>query len=158
MDKRMPLPGLIAVVFLVALALVLRRPEWRQALPLPDTPFEDERRNEDARARSKALDRRSKEKTRIVLDLLDGRLTLFEAAAVFDRLNREFPALPTYPVPGDSEGERTCWQVIRWAEVELQSRNAVGREAIIAELAKELKEHKERYGTVLLPPVGSLLP
>jgi glutathione S-transferase len=101
------------------------------------------------------VDRRVREKERIGCAVIDGRLTLFEAAALFRRLN-EAPPKPaplSASFPGDSEEERLCRQVIRWAWRRLSECYPGGAEALVAPYEEELRRHKERHGRVVLPDV-----
>src|SRR5262245_21332321 len=66
-------------------------------------------------------------KSRTVLALVEGRVTLAEAAARFAAINRARPepclaCLPP-PDPGGSEEERLCREVIAWAEAYLRTRD-----------------------------------
>jgi hypothetical protein len=158
MYKRLRTAGLIAIVFLIAVTWVVRRTEWGQDLGLPPDPASVQREQREIMARVRALERRALEKTRTVVDLLDGRLTFFEAAAHFLRLNQEFPQQPVYPGTEGSEEERACRQVIQWAHLELQERDADDTGTILAGFERELYEHRKRYGTIRLPPVPSKRP
>jgi hypothetical protein len=96
----------------------------------------------------------------ITSDVIDGRLSLLEAAAAFRDLNLESPALVvTYP--GSSEGEKACREVIAWVRVELEARTresgakksgkgSVDSAAVLARLEAELKAAKGKDGSVHL--------
>jgi hypothetical protein len=159
MTKCLRLAWMSAAVLLVALAAALLRPEWGRdlgveglALPAPDGGG---RLPPDGRVR--AVDRRIEQKDRLAGEVVAGRLTLFEAAARFRRLNDEPPA-PTplsASFPGDSEEERLCRQVIDFARSWLRQQPGGDREAdeFAARCEDELRRHKERHGAVVLPAV-----
>ncbi len=140
MTKRPHLTAMALILVLVALAAALLRPERARDLS-PDDDW-----------KLRAVGRRIQEKERIAGELIDGRLTLFEAAARFRRLNAEPPAAPPpLSYPGDSEEERLCRQVIRWASHRLQERDPGRANDRAAAWEEELRRHKERHGTVVLP-------
>lgn len=93
---------------------------------------------------------RSAAKRRVVGRLLRGEMTLPQAAACFRRLNAEPPACPDQHfrhLPGGSDEEKLCRQVIDWATV-----SGTGREAARLRLERELDEHlRSHHGTVDLP-------
>ncbi len=63
---------------------------------------------------------RFSQRNEIITDVIDGRLSLLEAASAFHNLDRQSPPLlVTYP--GDSDGEKVCRRVIAWVRVRLQS-------------------------------------
>ena len=113
---------LTAAGALVAVALVaaLLEPEWAADLGLRGdglaflagdaTEWDDNSSPEE----TEALVARLAAKRDIAHVLLDGRLTLFEAAALFRRLNREAGG-DVLGWPGDTEEERVCRSVIAWA-------------------------------------------
>jgi hypothetical protein len=164
MVKLLRLAGMIATVLAVATVAALFQPEgasdlggrqWNltelanaslceQGTPIPPGP------------ESLAVMRRIDKKQRVVNELLDGRHTFFETATIFRRLNAEHPKLPTYPdIPGDSDDERTCWQLILWVRRVLLLRGDPEErvQEISARFERELSDHKQRYGTVGLPDV-----
>ena len=148
---------MLALVLFVALAAALQQPEWARDLGLDEARasvaavkclFVDD---PEWSAPNRSMIESSAAKNRTTLLLIDGRLTLFEAAAHFRLLNRPQMqvALPRL-YPGDSEEERLCWQVI--ADVRTVS-ESLGQNAteLIARLEEDLRQHKERHGRVILP-------
>jgi hypothetical protein len=114
------------------------------------------RRHEQERVRALELDESSRNlvereaaKARVTRDLLDGRLTLLQAAAWFGRLNRSLPSGLDHSDRLD--GATLCRQVIVWAFAELELRNDSRRDAVVARLQAELSDHLERQGAVVLP-------
>jgi hypothetical protein len=101
---------------------------------------------------------RAEAKNAVIVALLEGRLTLFEAAAHFRRLkhprtdlNREYR--------GSSEEECLCRQVIRSAGVDLlhiRGQKAAAAE-LTARLEEELRLHLEKHGQGSLPNVDPAL-
>jgi hypothetical protein len=98
----------------------------------------------------------------ITCDVIDGRLSLLEAADSFFCLNRQAP-VPAGVLPGDTEGERACRQVLAFVRAELEGRGAaedaeevsvadgaVGH-AVLARLEAELEAARGADGKVGLP-------
>jgi hypothetical protein len=141
MTKCLRLTGMALILILVALAAALLQPGRTRDLNLDD----------DWKLR--AIARRIHEKERLAAELIDGRLTLFEAAALFHRLNAEPPAPPPLALsyPGDSEEERLCRQVIGWAWHRLEKCDPGRANDLEGACEEELRRHKERHGTVVLP-------
>ena len=142
MTKCLHLTGTTLILILVALAAALLRPERPRDLSLEDD------------WKLPAIARRIQEKDRIAGKLIDGRLTLFEAAARFGRLNAEPPAPPlalSLFYPSDSEEERLCRQVIGWASRKLEKSEPGRATDFAGACEEELRRHKERHGTVVLP-------
>jgi hypothetical protein len=160
MIKLLRLTGMVGVVLTVALAAALLRPEWARDLGLPPCPrtatVNAPPPESEVLAMITAAQRRIEARSRIVTALLDGRITLFEAAAGFQRLNREssIPLLMNFP--GDSQEERVCWQVIQWAQLELGKRTPDAAHDFSPRFEEELRRHKQRHGAVILPNVPDL--
>ncbi len=91
--------------------------------------------------------RRLEAKTAVTQRLLDGELTLWEAAAWFRGVNRATGAPACVGLPGEedkSEAERLCRQVIRWAAAEAPA-------DFVRRLEADLDERLCRDGDVALP-------
>jgi hypothetical protein len=154
------LSALLALLAVAALAALLE-PQWGRDVGIDRDGLEHLRREFlDSGGRSPQPDairqtmRREAEKDRVADDLISGRLTLFEAAALFRRWNAEGAAPPANVAlyyAGDSEEERVSRQVIRWAEVVMRQRYPEGADALTKRLEAELRRHKELHGTVVLP-------
>jgi hypothetical protein len=100
-----------------------------------------------------ALQRRVGAKVRLAREVIDGRLTLLEAAARFRDLNREPPLFAWVAFraanPGASDDELLCREVISY--VHLEQRGQPGTDAgLVARLEAELNERLER-GDLHLP-------
>jgi hypothetical protein len=159
MTKALHLTGMALILILVALAAALLQPRWARDLglesPSRTTTMSGRLRpvgDDDWKLR--AIKRRIQEKERLAGELIDGRLTLFEAAALFRRLNDAPPkcALPPAPdCPGDSEEERLCRQVIGWAWHRLEKCDPGRANDLAGACEEELRRHKERHGRVVLP-------
>jgi hypothetical protein len=97
---------------------------------------------------------RCEERSVICDQVAAGRMSLFEAAAEFKRLNRK-PRPSTYdPVaamPGDSDNERVCWQVIAWLEGSTRQLPPSQREAVLERAKADLREQLACHGGVTLP-------
>jgi hypothetical protein len=154
--------GMVVILLAVVLAAALVQPEWARDLRLQQC-IETARAygviwlevpSQGPAPQSRALDRRAFAKERIIVKLLDGRLTLFEAAAQFRCLNAEDPVVPPLPdCAGDTEEEQLCWQVISYVEAHLHLSKGDYSEAT-ARLKEELRRHKEQHGKILLPEVA----
>ena len=99
--------------------------------------------------------RRLQSKAAVARRLVDGELTLLEAAAWFRYINRMTGSAGDVPAPGEEaepEAERYCRQVIRWAEttaaVEISTERS---ETVVRRLEAELDERLRRDGGVVLP-------
>ncbi len=147
----------------VTLAAALLQPEWARDLGLdPDrlAPLRDELVDPGGRspqpAEVREMLRQDAGKDRAANDLIDGRLTLLEVAAIFRSLNAERVGpqadLALY-YPGDSEEERVCRQAIRWTKREMARRYPERAAALADRLEAELRRHKELRGAVVLPDV-----
>jgi hypothetical protein len=102
-------------------------------------------------ARDRALLARIRERSRIINELLAGRLTFFDAASLFLHINREQAAdhLPSN-IPGRTEEERACRHVILWVRATLQNDSPKRAQWEVAQMEAELDWHLEYYGTVIL--------
>lgn len=92
------------------------------------------------------------QKERLAAEVIDGRLSLPEAAARFLALDEEDPefnwtAFRLY-VPGRSDDERHCRQVIRYVEGRLQGRTDVDP-GLAERLGAELQDRLDRGGLAL---------
>jgi hypothetical protein len=153
--------GIFALLGLACLlaAVMALRPGW--LVPQPDPPA---RRPgielvHPPDARLELLARRREFKAEVVLRLLDGNLTLVEAAGRFRRLNTSPPGVEDVSwksQPGADDGERLCNQVIVWASVELDRTHTPSEAAArVAALSRELHDHVARHGGVQLPEAGA---
>lgn len=145
--------GMTGTIVAVALAAALYKPEWANDLALeawaagPHGPGMDEQLTEYNRK----VQRRLETKKQIIHNLIDGRVTLFEAAAAFRRLNDEYPQVPLTSGPGDSAEERLCRQVIEWVRRTVPGRDPAFVERFCEPLEEQLRQHKEQHGKVILP-------
>jgi hypothetical protein len=164
MFKLLRLAGMIAAVLSVAMVAALLQPEWLCDLgvqPWSLTEFATAPPCEQGLSlppglEAQALDQRIEAKRRVVNEMLDGQHTLFKTAAIFRRLNAEYPRQPPAPgFPGDSDEERVCWQVIIWVRGVMRLRGDPEEmiQNVSACFEKELSDHKHQHGTVCLPDV-----
>jgi hypothetical protein len=97
---------------------------------------------------------RCQERQAIIDQLAADRISLFEAAAQFKRLNAQ-PNPCSYSfvkhLPGDSENERTCWQVISWLDANSRHLPPSQQQLLLERVKVELGEYKACNGTVILP-------
>jgi hypothetical protein len=144
------------VVSLIAVALsaALHQPEWARELKvngwsLADPLLAEEKRSAELKQANLAEQRQLELRDRAMRSVLDGHATLFEAAAVFHRLNQDRLEAIQSEFPDCSMEEAACRQVIQWVRVETQE----GDGSIVKRLEGELVRHKEQFGTVILPDV-----
>jgi hypothetical protein len=158
--------SLVLALLAVALLAALLQPEWASDLgldrgwlaPLRCEFFDPGEPSPQPEAIREIL-RREAVKDRAANDLIDGRLTLLEVAALFRSLNAERVGpqadLALY-YPGDSEEERVCRQAIRWTKREMARRYPERADALADRLEAELRRYKELRGAVVLPDVTDL--
>jgi len=120
------------------------------------SPLEqEERRSEELELYRARLFRSIEIKRRVAEELIDGRVTLFQAVVRFQRAEQGLPASAVrlrvlrQSFPGNSDAERWCRMVIHylratWPE-SARARRAVRR------LNQELDRHLRRYGTIRFP-------
>jgi hypothetical protein len=146
--------GAVAALAGVLLLAALVEPGWAADLGLDVNEFLSvapvTRIPDPSPAELEALGARLAAKRRVTQELLDGRLTLFEAAALFRRLNLE--AGGALARPEYTDAERVCRDVIAWAHTELaQGGDAARADACADRLTEELRRHKAGHGKVVLP-------
>jgi hypothetical protein len=93
-------------------------------------------------------------KGEVIRRLIDGRVTLGEAAAWFRTLNRPSAAGGrdfTADFPGATEEERLCRQAIAWAKSKARVSSASREEAVGRRLEAEFAQLQSRDGVVRLP-------
>jgi hypothetical protein len=151
--------ALVAVAVLAALV----RPEWSRDLGLPRDRLA-EVANDLAGGPVPSMSAEDRErfvaryeaKKRVTRVLLERRLTLFEAAALFRRVSERWP-LPS-DSPSESTGEDFCRQAITWATSVgvRRSLGLDGDERVEApgpceeRLLTELRCHRAMHGVVVL--------
>jgi hypothetical protein len=95
-------------------------------------------------------------KERVIVALVEGNLGLFEAAAWFRELNQWPPELADVhwqSLPGRSDGEKLCRQVLHWTRIRLEETvTASQAHARLEALEAELADHIACRGKVVLPP------
>jgi hypothetical protein len=132
--------------------------DWQAVADARRETEAQERRSEDLGQRQEVTRRRIEAKQAVTRQLVDGRLTLLEAAAWFRYLNENPSDCQDpyrYTWPGDSDGEKLCRQVIGWAEVEVRERSSPSQADEKTRLLEaELGGHLARDGTVRLPALG----
>jgi hypothetical protein len=136
-------------------------PSWLRAGGLNWPAAEDARKIQVEEQRAEALRRlhdiarrRLAAKEQVIRRLLDGQLTLLEAAAWFGYVSDNPPDCPERCCVqrNDSRGEKLCRQVIGWAGTKARERMSWSEAAeIVRSLEAELNDHLARHGTVKLP-------
>jgi hypothetical protein len=100
--------------------------------------------------------RRVKARLRVMDELIEGQITLMEAAAHFRTLDATLPCRSTYThwlrtlQPGRSDEERLCNRVIEYVRRTLADRPDLA-DAVVRRLQAELKDHLKRHGFIELP-------
>ncbi len=100
------------------------------------------------------IQRRVRGKQQIAHDLLEGRLTLWEAAARFRQLEEQTSEYIGYPRnlrPGETIEENLCRQVIRWACNEAPVSSSCEQDQLAQRWEAELEEHLRQEGKIQLP-------
>jgi hypothetical protein len=152
------------IVLLVGVSLVaaLLEPQWAHDLCLDSWTeatlqhdlFGSRSQIAELEERHRLIAKRLEAKDEITKDLIRGRLTLFEAAAGFRRLNEQYPLVVVdKPLPGMTEEERLCRQVIEWVRVHLLANPRDASEDFVVRLEHELSRNKRQNGAVQLPAV-----
>lgn len=104
---------------------------------------------------SRTLTERIKYKAKVVTRLVNREINLFEAAALFRDANAEPPEKPNESwrsLPGKSDGEKLCRQVIYWVSRGVHPTVSPGQGAELAHrLEKELNEYLKEHEVVTLP-------
>lgn len=144
------LTALVLIAGLMAVAVVFR-PDWVGAPRAAASPGASSLIT-GPDERLMALAKRMRSKAQVVWQLLDGDLSLFDAAAAFRFLN-DYPTTlkdnSWHRLPGKSDGEKLCRQVISWAESHLLLKRGEAEVAdLVSRWERELEEHIARNGTV----------
>jgi hypothetical protein len=112
-------------------------------------------RGQELENQTKLVMQRSAAKDAVVADVIDGRLTLLEAAAKFRAINASSPRaehwLTSYQYPDQPYDLALCRSVIERVELQLHAQSSGQREGPVARLETELAEHLRRHGRVCLP-------
>ncbi len=91
----------------------------------------------------------------IIEELAAGRMTLFEAAAQFKRLNSEPNAVKTdvlHLFRGATDNERLCRQVITWLDTITHEMSESQRQQVLGQAEAVLRDHLAQHGgQVVLP-------
>ncbi len=96
---------------------------------------------------SRVTNGRCEERWRIADEVAAGRMGLLPAAARYHELNRSDPVIERnlhYHLPGASDEELCCRQVIDWVESRLVDRSPAEAAGEKARLEEELREHFPR--------------
>jgi hypothetical protein len=147
---------LLVLAALLAGRLILTRTAARRggAGPAEGSMHEQGRDIEHRRQMQAAL-ARIEQKNQLIQKLLAGQITLLETAARFRALDRSSPSFYWDGfhqfIPGDTDEERHCREVIDWVETELGWTDPCLAVAICNQLEGELEERLRR-GPLCLPP------
>ena len=152
----------VGVAVLAGALALLARSSWKgDGLPGGQNTSSEEARQASLEQKVQATFRRLKRKQRVIGEVLAGRLTLLEAAALFRALDRGPPALDWDRFrdswPGNSDDERHCRAVIGWAYKTLGYNDLCKAEACRQDLDRQLSE-QQRLGPLRLCPISELPP
>jgi hypothetical protein len=143
--------NLLRLVFLVlsgtaiAFGMAVQQPEWAHQLGFKGQWGDQDQEFFPPDEVNQVIVQRIHEKEHITKDLLDGRLTLFEAATAFLRVDRQNPNATVHPqYVGFSKEEAACREVIQWARQYVQDRSPDAAARIIAHFEEELRRQKEQ--------------
>jgi hypothetical protein len=105
---------------------------------------------------------------RLAAEVIDGRRSVFAAAALFRELDRMAPTLdPPRPdrgvvlpvaFPAATEDERYCLHVTRWTYIVLRDESPARAVEVTARLAAEVRAEAQARGSVRLPDPAALEP
>jgi hypothetical protein len=103
-----------------------------------------------------AMNRQIMAREAIARQVVEKDMTLFEAAAWFRHLNEEagHSRQPYWQqLPGESDDEKVCRQVLLWVRkhLEAEGRHASEADATARALEKELEGHIAEHGRIILP-------
>jgi hypothetical protein len=161
------LPGarpllLVGVAVLVGALALLARSSWKgDVLPDGQNISSEEARQADLDQKIQLVSLRLKRKQRVTDEMLAGRLTLLEAAALFHALDLAPPAFnwDNFRIsgPGNSDDERHCQEVIDWVTRTVGGTDRCEAEALRQDLDRQLSEHQRR-GPLRLRQINELPP
>jgi hypothetical protein len=121
---------------------------------------EMQRINDAETERADRLDRqavfvlhRTTAKSELVRAVIDGKMSLLEAAGWFRELNKGNASCPAtrYASPEGSEAERLCLQVLSWVRGELADRPSSESEPLYRRLQAEFEDLRKGEGGLHLP-------
>jgi hypothetical protein len=150
----------VGVTVLVGALALPARTSW-PGDDLPDGQGSSEERVRQANLEQKvqATARRIRRKQRVSQEVLAGRLTLLEAAALFRALDHAPPEFKwdhfRASTPADSDDERHCHEVIHW--VSNTVRHPCEAEALRQDLDTQRSEYR-RLGPLRLRQINELPP
>jgi hypothetical protein len=141
-------------------ALALLASSWQgEILPDETNASSEETRQAYLDQRMQAVVQRNHRKQRVIDELVDGRLTLLKAAALFRALAHAPPAFDWDRFrtvrPGNSDDERHCQEVIDWVYLTLRGTDLCKAEALRQDFDRQLGEH-QRLGPLRLDQIREL--
>ncbi len=154
---------LLATAIVLAVALLLL-PPWTSPDGVPwsllrdkfVTPQDPEVENRLSARRLEVAQWRTQAKREVVIETLQGQLTLLEAASWFRLLDNEPPDLPQRRLPRQENPtpEDYCREVLRWAAVGIAPTDVTNQEEKVHRLKVALRHLLSRPNTIVLdkPP------
>jgi hypothetical protein len=150
----------VGVAVLVGALALLAWSSWKgEILPNEPNASSEEVRLAQLEQRVQAVAQRLKRKQRVTDELMAGRLTLLQAAALFRALDHAPPPF-NWDIfrssrPGISDDERHCHLVIAWVYHTLLATDRCQAEALREDLDRQLGEH-QRLGPLRLDQISEL--
>jgi hypothetical protein len=161
------LPGarlflLVGVTVLVWALALLAWSSWKGTiLPGEEDASPEEARQAALEQKFQGITQRARRKQRVAEEVLAGRLTLLEAAALFRALDHGPPEFHwgrfRASWPGKNDDERHCQEAIHWVYLALRDTNPGNAEALRQDLNTQLSEH-QRLGPLRLCRISELPP
>jgi len=154
------LTSLLALLGLSYAAIAVARPEWASKLgldlwnlPQLERDIENQQRvAANLASQQQAINGRAAGKSRVTRELLDERLSLVQAAAWFRHLDDNMPGTAPDYLPGKTEGERYCREVILWAQAESRDWSTDRAAEVTCRLETELEDHLAAHKDVVVLP------
>jgi len=150
---------LFSLVLLTAsLAGASSHPNWLQAFGRPGDrqQLEEEiQRQAVIEWRGEVVRRRLAAKRMVARQLIEGQITLFQAAAHFGYLNsmpEDCPNPESSEFLGHSPGEKLCREVLGWAKKEVRPHWSAEAHSLIDQFEAELQAHLAANGGVVVLP------
>jgi hypothetical protein len=166
MRRWAPSFAILVVAGFLLLASVESHPEWLRTLGIDwcgladarDAQRAEQRRAEDIDAGLAAVQTRLQARRQIAQDLLAGQIGLFHAAALFHRLDQQYPLRErtiAQAFPRQSLGERTCRHLLLWIREDTCRTPAwPAYSPLLERMEAELENHIRVQGKVELPDVS----
>lgn len=152
--------AMLGMILLLGLVLLLFSP-WTSPEGFPWSIVTTWLRKQEALdRRNRLLERRNEvghwrvqAKREVVIELLEGKLSLLQAAAWFEKLDRQPADMPLRHLPGwRNSAEQYCRDVINWARGPLDPFRDPMQQEKVQRLEMDLEGHLSEPDDFVLPP------